>query len=262
MPSPNQTAASAAIDVRGLAKTFGQKTAVAGISLEVPAGSFFGLVGPNGAGKTTALSMITGLLRPDAGQILVRGLDVWADPAAVKAIIGVVPDGLRLFDRLSGPEMLTFTGRLRGLPAAVISERSDQLLATFGLTEAGQTLVIDYSTGMRKKIALAAALLHDPKVLILDEPFEGVDPLSAKTIRRVLRGYVARGATVVFSSHAMEIVARLCDHLAVMAQGTVRAAGPIADVLAGRTVEDAFFELVGSDEVTEGNLPWLGSSSS
>jgi ABC-2 type transport system ATP-binding protein len=255
-------AATPAILLHGLSKQFGAKLAVGGIDLDVPAGSFFGLVGPNGAGKTTTLSMITGLLRPDSGQIVIQGCDVWSDPTAVKALIGVVPDGLRLFDRLSGPELLTFTGRLRGLPPAVIAERSAQLLATFGLTEAGRTLVIDYSTGMRKKISLAAALLHDPQVLILDEPFEGVDPLSAKTIRGVLQRYVDRGATVVFSSHAMDIVARLCDHLAVMAHGTVRAAGPIQDVLAGRTVEEAFFELVGGTDPDREDLSWLGSSAS
>ncbi len=200
---------------------------MAGVDLTLPAGKFVGLVGPNGAGKTTTLSMITGLLRPDQGRIEVAGRDVWQDPAAVKARIGVLPEGLRLFERLSGRELLAYTGRLRGLPGAEVDKRAAQLLDVLDLAGSQHKLVIDYSTGMRKKIGLAAALLHNPDVLFLDEPFEGVDPVSAQTIRGVLERYTASGATVVFSSHVMELVESLCDWVAVMAAGTIRAHGTL-----------------------------------
>ena len=167
------------VTVRGLRKKFGDKEAVAGIDLEIAAGSLAGLVGPNGAGKTTSLSMMTGLLRPDGGQVLVSGLDVWADPPAAKAIMGVVPAEVRLFERLSGEELLEYSGRLRGLPAAEARSRAAQLLDVLDLTEDANRLVADYSTGMRKKAALGCALIHDPSMLFLDEPLEGVDPVSA-----------------------------------------------------------------------------------
>lgn len=195
--------AARAVRVQGLWKRFGEQTAVAGIDLELPAGRFIGLVGPNGAGKTTTLSMVTGLLRPDQGKVEVVSHDVWRDPVEVKSRIGVLPEGLRLFERLSGRELLAYTGRLRGLPGAEVDKRATQLLDVLGLAGAQHKLVVDYSTGMRKKIGLAAALLHNPEVLFLDEPFEGVDPVSAQTIREVLERYTRSGATVVFSSHVM-----------------------------------------------------------
>src|SRR5690606_24966479 len=204
-----------AVRTTGLFKRYGPQVAVAGVDLVVPAGSFAGLVGPNGAGKTTTLSMITGLLRPDGGHAEIDGLHVWRDPVAVKARIGVLPEGLRLFERLSGRELLAYSGRLRGLPGAEVDKRATQLLDVLDLAGAQHKLVVDYSTGMRKKIGLAAALLHNPEVLFLDEPFEGVDPVSAQTIRGVLERYTASGATVVFSSHVMELVESLCDWVAV-----------------------------------------------
>jgi ABC-2 type transport system ATP-binding protein len=167
----------AAIVVRALRKRFGAKEAVAGIDLEVAAGSLAGLVGPNGAGKTTSLSMMTGLLRPDSGQILINGIDVWKDPPAAKAAIGVVPAEARLFDRLSGEELLEYAGRLRGLPAGQARSRAAQLLDVLDLAGDARRLVADYSTGMRKKAALGCALIHNPPVLFLDEPLEGVDPV-------------------------------------------------------------------------------------
>ena len=182
-----------AIAVRGLRKSFGAKEAVAGIDLEIAAGSLAGLVGPNGAGKTTSLSMMTGLLRPDQGQILISGLDVWTDPPAVKAIIGVVPDQPWLFDRLSGAELLEYAGRLRGLPAGEARSRATQLLDVLDLTGDAKRLVADYSTGMRKKAALGCALIHNPSALFLDEPLEGVDPISADVIRRLLTRYTSSG---------------------------------------------------------------------
>ncbi|WP_165398778.1 ABC transporter ATP-binding protein [Streptomyces albidoflavus] len=255
-------AAVPAVRVRGLWKRFGQQTAVAGIDLELPAGKFIGLVGPNGAGKTTTLSMVTGLLRPDEGTVEVVGHDVWRDPAEVKARIGVLPEGLRLFERLSGRELLAYIGRLRGLPGEVTDQRATQLLDVLGLAGSQHKLVVDYSTGMRKKIGLASALLHNPEALFLDEPFEGVDPVSAQTIREVLEGYTASGATVVFSSHVMELVESLCDWVAVMAAGTIRADGAVAEVRGeAASLQAAFLELVGAqDRSTGGTLDWLGGA--
>jgi ABC-2 type transport system ATP-binding protein len=244
-----------------LTKWFGGVAAVDALSLDVPAGSFYGLVGPNGAGKTTTLSMCTGLLRPDAGSASVFGHDVWADPAAAKALIGVLPDGQRMFDRLTGAELLTYTGLLRRMDPAVVAARSGELLDVLGLAAAQSTLVVDYSAGMSKKIALACALLHAPRILLLDEPFEAVDPVSASTIREILAGYVRSGATVIMSSHAMGLVETLCDHVAVIAQGRVRAAGPVADVRAGRPLEEVFLSLVGGQRSSGEELPWLRSSS-
>ncbi|MCG7529686.1 ABC transporter ATP-binding protein [Streptomyces sp. OfavH-34-F] len=255
-------AAPPAVRVEGLWKRFGEQTAVAGIDLVLPAGRFIGLVGPNGAGKTTTLSMVTGLLRPDEGRIEIGGRDVWRDPVEVKSRIGVLPEGLRLFERLSGRELLAYTGRLRGLPGEEVDSRATQLLDVLDLAGAQHKLVIDYSTGMRKKIGLAAALLHNPEVLFLDEPFEGVDPVSAQTIRKVLERYTRSGATVVFSSHVMELVESLCDWVAVMAAGTIRAQGPLAEVRGeAPSLQSAFLELVGAgDRDTGEGLDWLGGA--
>ncbi|MEU7886205.1 ABC transporter ATP-binding protein [Microbispora bryophytorum] len=248
-----------AVRTQGLYKRFGQQTAVGGVDLVVPRGSFAGLVGPNGAGKTTTLSMVTGLLRPDGGRIEIDGHDVWADPVSVKAHIGVLPEGLRLFERLSGRELLMYGGRLRGIPLDEVGKRADELLKVMDLVEAQDKLVVDYSTGMRKKIGLAAALLHNPGVLFLDEPFEGVDPVSANTLTEVLRRYTASGSTVVFSSHAMDLVERLCDWVSVMNRGLVVAQGPLGDVRRGRTLNEAFLDLVGARGNGEEGLSWLGS---
>ncbi|ARQ70154.1 ABC transporter ATP-binding protein [Streptomyces marincola] len=252
--------ARVAVRVRGLWKRFGEQVAVSGVDLDVPAGRFIGLVGPNGAGKTTTLSMITGLLRPDSGTVEIAGKDVWRDPVAVKARIGVLPEGLRLFERLSGRELLTYIGQLRGLPGEEVDRRANQLLDVLDLSGAQHKLVVDYSTGMRKKTGLAAALLHNPEVLFLDEPFEGVDPVSAQTIRGVLERYTASGATVVFSSHVMELVESLCDWVAVMASGRIRAHGPLAEVRGDAdSLQDAFLGLVGVRGNPAGNrLDWLG----
>jgi ABC-2 type transport system ATP-binding protein len=249
------------VEIRGLVRRFGQTVAVAGVDLTVPQGSFFGLVGPNGAGKSTLLSMATGLVRPTAGSVRVAGHDVWTDPVEAKRRSGVLPEGLRLFERLTGRELLGFTGRLRGLRGADTDARADELLRVLDLTGAAEMLVADYSTGMRKKIGLAAALLHNPAVLFLDEPFEAVDPVSARVIRDVLERYTRSGSTVVFSSHAMELVDRLCDTVCVLNKGHVVAAGPIEQVRGGRSLEDAFLALVGAGGTGAGGLRWLGSSS-
>lgn len=249
-----------ALSLQGLNKSFGQKWAVQNLSLDVRAGSMFGLVGPNGAGKTTTLSMATGLLRPDAGQAFVLGLDVWADPAAAKAAMGVLPDGLRLFDRLSGRELLRYVGLLRGVDEATVQARSEELLGTLGLLEDADNLVTDYSAGMTKKIGLAAALIHAPKLLLLDEPLEAVDPVSGETIRAILRGYVAGGGTVVLSSHVMELVESMCDSVAVVAQGQVLASGALDEVRAGESLQRRFIQLVGGTEMDQEALAWLRHS--
>jgi ABC-2 type transport system ATP-binding protein len=253
---------AAAVVVRGLRKKFGAKEAVAGIDLEVAAGSLAGLVGPNGAGKTTSLSMMTGLLRPDSGQILINGLDVWQDPPAAKAAIGVVPAEVRLFDRLSGEELLEYAGRLRGLPAGQARTRAAQLLDVLDLAGDARRLVADYSTGMRKKAALGCALIHNPPVLFLDEPLEGVDPVSGDVIRRLLTRFAGSGSTVLFSSHVMELVEQVCDHVSIIDKGRIVVTGTMAEVRGGKTLQRAFIDLVGPRAADEEVLSWLGSSSS
>jgi len=250
-----------AIAVHGLRKRFGAKEAVAGIDLEIAAGSFAGLVGPNGAGKTTSLSMMTGLLRPDDGRVLINGINVWADPPAAKAIIGVVPAEAQLFERLSGAELLEYAGRLRGLPAAEARSRAAQLLDVLDLTADAKRLTADYSTGMRKKAALGCALIHNPAVLFLDEPLEGVDPVSADVIRRLLTRFTASGSTVLFSSHVMELVEQVCDHVSIIDKGKIVATGTMDQVRGGKTLQQAFIDLVGARATDEEVLSWLGSSS-
>ena len=251
-----------AIAVSGLRKSFGEKEAVAGIDLEITAGSLAGLVGPNGAGKTTSLSMMTGLLRPDIGRIRISGTDVWADPVAAKAVIVVVPDQARMFERLTGAEMLEYAGRLRSLPAAEARERAAQLLDLLDLRADAGRLVADYSTGMRKKTALGCALIHNPSVLFLDEPLEGVDPISADVIRRLLTRFTASGSTVLFSSHVMELVEQVCDHVSIIDKGRIVASGTTDEVRDGKTLQRAFIDLVGPRAGAEEVLSWLGSSSS
>lgn len=248
-----------ALQLSGLTKRFGETTAVDHIDLTVPRGSFFGLVGPNGAGKTTALSMAVGLLRPDGGDARIFGVDVWRDPVRAKALIGVLPDGLALPERLTGRELLTYQGLLRGLAPALVEQRTGELLAVLGLDAAERTLVIDYSTGMRKKIGLATALLHAPKLLVLDEPFEAVDPVSASIVMAILNRFVANGGSVVFSSHVMALVEQLCDHVAVINGGRVAAAGPLARVRGDGSLEAAFMDLVGGQVGAQESLAWLAS---
>lgn len=249
-----------ALALRGLWKRFGAKIAVAGVDLDVPVGSFYGLVGPNGAGKTTALSMATGLLRPDFGQVWVHGQDLWADPARVKTMLGVLPDGVRLFDRLTGTQLITYSGLLRGMDRDTVAARTADLLRALDLTADANTLVVDYSAGMTKKTALACALVHAPRLLVLDEPFEAVDPISAANIRDILSTYVREGGgTVIVSSHAMDLVQRMCDHVAVIAGGHVLAAGTVDAVRGDATLEDRFVDLVGGRTTREG-LAWLHTS--
>ncbi|WP_375399981.1 ABC transporter ATP-binding protein [uncultured Amnibacterium sp.] len=244
--------------IEALTKRFGGTVAVDGVGLTVDAGSLYGIVGPNGAGKTTTLSMVTGLLRPDAGTVTVHGIDVWRQPERAKAIIGVLPDALRLFDRLTGAQLLYYAGVLRGMAAGTVKQRTADLIAAFGLQDATSRLVADYSAGMTKKIALAAAMIHSPRLLVLDEPFESVDPVSAANIVEILERYVASGGTVVLSSHGMDFIQRVCDHVAVVIGGRVLAAGTVDEVRGEQSLEERFVELAGGRKAAEG-LEWLHS---
>ena len=256
--APSQT--GAAVEIRGLAKLFDDKVAVDRINLTIPSGSFYGLVGRNGAGKTTTISMVTGMLQPTEGTALIRGIDMWSEPLKAKAHLGVLPDGVHLFDKLTGEQLITYSGYLHGIDKETVASRVKDLLVAMDLTDAAGRAVADYSAGMTKKIALAAALVHAPSVLILDEPFEAVDPVSAANIQDILRGFVASGGTVIISSHVMDLVQRLCDHVAVMDSGRILAAGTVDEVRAGVSLEERFVQLVGGRTSSEG-LSWLGTSS-
>ena len=248
-----------ALRIAGLAKSFGDTAAVSDVELTVGSGSFLGLVGPNGAGKTTLLSMAIGLLHPDRGTAFVLGQDVWSKTGSVRAkqLIGALPDGLALPQRLTGTELLTYLGLLRGMPEDVVRGRAAELLDVLDLTHAGRTLIADYSTGMRKKIGLASALLHGPRVLVLDEPFEAVDPVSAAVVRAILDGFLAAGGTVVMSTHVMALVEQVCDQVAVMAHGRILRTGTLSAVRGGQTLEAAFAELVGAAPAR--GLSWFAS---
>ncbi|WP_254787431.1 ABC transporter ATP-binding protein [Curtobacterium sp. UNCCL20] len=257
---PKQPQQPVVLRASGLVKRYGQTLAVDEVDLEIRQGSIFGVVGPNGAGKTTTLSMVTGLLRPDAGSVTVLDHDVWADPTAAKRDLGVLPDRLRLFDRLTGAQLLFYSATLRGLDGATARKRSADLAEAFGLGEALGRQVADYSVGMAKKIALAATLIHSPRVLVLDEPFESVDPVSAATITEILRRYTRGGGTVVLSSHSMELVQRTCDSVAIIVGGKVLASGTMAQVRGRKSLEDKFVELAGGRVVAE-SMEWLHSFS-
>ncbi|MBM7050984.1 ABC transporter ATP-binding protein [Rothia sp. ZJ1223] len=250
---------SPAVSISGLVKVFGDKVAVDGINLVVPRGSFYGLVGRNGAGKTTTLSMATGMLRPTQGQVHIGGIDVWQQPLDAKRRVGVLPDGVYLFDRLTGEQLITYAGRLHGLDAQTVTERTADLLRAMDLEEAAGRVVADYSAGMTKKVALAAAMIHAPSVLVLDEPFEAVDPVSASNIQDILKAFVVHGGTVILSSHVMDLVQRLCDHVAIMNDGRILAAGTTEDVSQGLSLEERFISLVGGRHEAGEGISWLRS---
>ena len=259
-PKPVVDTRPTVLALSGLHKRYGDTVAVHDVSLDVREGSFYGIVGPNGAGKTTTLSMVTGLLRPDAGRIVVHGVDVWAEPVRAKHVIGVLPDKLRLFDRLTGAQFLHYAGTLRGLSAKTVRSRSADLAAAFGIEDALGRLVADYSAGMTKKIALAAAMIHSPRLLVLDEPFESVDPVSAANVIDILQRYTAAGGTVVLSSHGMDMIQRVCDSVAIIVRGEVLAAGTIDEVRGEQTLEERFVDLAGGRKAAEG-MEWLHSFS-
>jgi len=261
--TPDTSAAATeipALGLHGLWKRFGEKIAVAGVDLAVPQGSFYGIVGPNGAGKTTALSMATGLLRPDFGTASVLGVDVWQDPLEAKRLLGVLPDGVRLFDRLTGRQLISYAGLLRGMDRETVALRTEDLLGAMDLSGDQDKFVVDYSAGMTKKVALACAMIHAPRVLVLDEPFEAVDPVSAANIRDILQSFVASGGTVIVSSHVMDLVQRMCSHVAIMSEGHILVAGPVDQVRGEQSLEDRFVDLVGGRREGE-RLSWLQTSS-
>jgi len=250
-----------AIHTQGLRREFGSFVAVDGIDLEVPRGSLYGFVGPNGAGKSTTIKCLTGLLKPSGGMIRILGLDPWASPEKVKRQVGVVPEDLALFEHLSAAETLEFVGQVHGLDRKTLAARSDELLSLMDLVEAKGQLVADYSHGMRKKTSLAAALLPAPRVVFLDEPFEGIDAIASRQIKDLLLQFVGRGGTVFLTSHILEVVERLCDHVGVIHRGHLVAQGPIdtlrAATAGGETLEAMFLRLVGATDGAGTQLEWL-----
>ncbi|MCB8961340.1 MAG: ABC transporter ATP-binding protein [Ardenticatenales bacterium] len=253
-----------AIEAVGLSKQFDKKLAVNDLNLRVAEGEFFGFLGPNGAGKSTTIKMLVGLLRPSAGQAIINGHDMWRDPLAAKQQIGVLPEGLALYPRLTAREFIHFAGTMYGLDDETIIQRTNDLLDLVDLDKDADKLIVDYSHGMRKKTALAAAIIHTPRVLFLDEPFEGVDAITIRAIRGVLQRLRERGTTIFFSSHILEIVERLCTRVAVINEGRLVAEGTIPELRARvatgdqSNLEDLFLKAVGAaDEADEDNLSWL-----
>ena len=252
-----------ALQTQGLRRTFGDLVAVAGIDLDVPAGSLYGFLGPNGAGKSTTLNCVTGLLRPTGGTIRILGMDPMTQPVAVKRRIGVVPEHLALFDRLTGRETLRFIGQVHGIEAATLKSRTADLLDFMDLADSADSLTADYSHGMRKKIALAAALLPRPDLLFLDEPFEGIDAVASRQIKDLLLQFVKRGGTIFLTSHILEIVEKLATHVGVIRQGELVAQGSLEELrqegAGGRSLEEIFLGLVGAGEEIRHGLDWLAS---
>jgi ABC-2 type transport system ATP-binding protein len=277
--------AAPTISTQGLTRRFGELLAVDGIDLCVAPGQFFGFLGPNGAGKSTTIKMLTGLLAPSSGRIEILGIDLTAHPVEVKRQIGVVPEGMALFGRLTGSEFLNFAGRMYGLDRETAAKRTAELLDFMQLADQPKKLVTDYSHGMQKKLAMAAAVIHGPKVLFLDEPFEGVDAIAAGTLKAMLQGMIARGATIFLTSHVLEIVERLCSHVAIIHKGRLVAQGSLEELRAGveaqtlaasgntandashdesrthgerMTLEQIFLRTVGGASHAEQELSWLG----
>lgn len=252
-----------AVVVSDLVRVFGQKVAVNHLNLSVQRGEFYGFLGPNGAGKSTTIKMMVGLLRPTSGTVWIAGVDVWKESLRARSIIGVLPEFLNIYERLSGREFLVFAGHMYGLSEANIERRTEELLRVLDLVNDADKLIVDYSVGMRKKIALAAAIIHNPHVLFLDEPFEGIDPVSSRVIRSILHELTQRGATIFFSSHIMEIVERLCTRVGIINQGVLVAEGTLDELrqkASGEskdaTLEDIFLNVIGAH--TENvNLNWL-----
>ena len=248
---------SAAIRARGLRKEFNGKPAVEGLDLEVRRGEFFGFLGPNGAGKTTTIHILTGVLTASAGEVQVLDLPVPDQIHSIKRQIGVVPDENVLFDRLTGYEFLEFAGRMYGLDRDTAAQRARELMELFELDLRQDTLIASYSKGMKKRVALGAALIHRPQLFLLDEPFEGVDPVGARLMKEILQQQVAQGATVFLTSHVLEVVERLCERVAIIAKGRVVAEGSVAELrTAEETLEDIFLRVVGGERSTQ-PLAWL-----
>ena len=264
-----------AIATQHLTRRFGQLVAVDDVDLRVTPGQFFGFLGPNGAGKSTTIKMLTGLLAPSAGRMEILGLDLAQNPVEVKRQIGVVPEGMALFGRLTGAEYLNFAARMYGLDRETAAKRTAELLEFMGLADQSRTLITDYSHGMQKKLALAAAVIHGPKILFLDEPFEGVDAIASGTLKAMLQRMIARGATIFLTSHVLEIVERLCSHVGIIHRGKLVAQGSLEELRAGvqahrspdspnapagetLTLEEIFLRIVGGSRITDQELSWLG----
>jgi ABC-2 type transport system ATP-binding protein len=252
-----------AIVVDGLTKVFRGTTAVDHLAFRVARGRFFGFLGPNGAGKSTTIKMLTGLLRPTSGDAVVEGVRLSEDLLGLKRVIGVLPEELPLYERLTGEEYLVFAGRMHGLPARETGRRAEELLDFLSLTDDRGKLIVDYSQGMKKKLALAAALIHNPRVLFLDEPLNGIDPVSGRVVTDLLQRLTRKAVTVFFTSHVLDVVERLADEVAVIDRGRVVAQGTLAEIRAQREVaqdaslEDVFLKLVAAD-VERADLTWIG----
>jgi ABC-2 type transport system ATP-binding protein len=271
-----------AISTENLTRRFGELVAVQDVNLQVAPGQFFGFLGPNGAGKSTTIKMLTGLLAPSSGRMQILGHDLVANPVEVKRNIGVVPEGMALFGRLTGAEFLNFAGRMYGLDRQTAAQRATELLEFMQLADQPKALITDYSHGMQKKLAMAAAVIHGPKILFLDEPFEGVDAIASGTLKAMLQRMIARGATIFLTSHVLEIVERLCSHVAIIHRGRLVAQGSLEELRAGveaqaaaslaagisdttaptpgekLTLEEIFLRIVGGERSAERELSWLG----
>jgi ABC-2 type transport system ATP-binding protein len=272
-----------AISTEHLTRRFGGLVAVEDVNLRVAPGQFFGFLGPNGAGKSTTIKMLTGLLAPSAGRVEILGLTLAGNSVSIKSRIGVVPEGMALFGRLTGAEYLNFVGRMYGLDRETAAKRAYELLEFMQLADQPKALVTDYSHGMQKKLALAAAVIHGPEILFLDEPFEGVDAIASGTLKAMLQRMIARGATIFLTSHVLEIVERLCSHVAIIHRGKLVAQGSLEELRAGveaqaaaalpagampdgqtssagekLTLEQIFLRIVGGSRPAEQELSWLG----
>lgn len=252
-----------AIVVRGLTKVFRKQVAVDHLSFRVRRGRFFGFLGPNGAGKSTTIKMLTGLLRPSEGEVEIEGRRLASELLEIKRLIGVLPEELALYERLTGEEYLHFAGRMYGLTRDETRRRTEELLEFLSLADERGKLIVDYSLGMKKKLALAAALIHNPRLLFLDEPLNGIDPISGRVVTDLLRRLAQKGVTLFFTSHVLDVVERLCDEVAVIHQGRLIAQGSLDEIRAQRAVargtslEDVFLKLVAAD-VTREDLSWIG----
>jgi len=259
--------AETVVETVALRRTFAGLVAVDGLNLRVERQQFYGFLGPNGAGKSTTIKMLTGLLRPTSGEIRILGMDLAQNSVAVKSRIGVVPEGLALFERLTGAQLLNFVGRMYGLDRDMAAERTSELLEFMDLKDSADKLVADYSHGMKKKTALAAAVIHGPAVLFLDEPFEGMDAVAATTLKRLLQRFISHGGTIFLTSHVLEVVERLCTHIGIIRQGRLVASGSLEDLRAGvrlagdeqatLTLEEIFLQVVGGRKQDAEVLSWL-----
>jgi ABC-2 type transport system ATP-binding protein len=260
--APPAPAGPPAIDARLLTKVFQGRPAVDQLTLQVARGRFFGFLGPNGAGKSTTIKMLTGLLRPTSGEAFIEGRSLATDRLAIKQVIGVLPEELPLYERLTGEEYLLFAGRMYGLAREETRKRTDELLTFLSLEEDRGRLILDYSQGMRKKVALAAALIHNPRVLFLDEPLNGIDPVSGRVVTDLLRRLAQKGVTMFFTSHVLDVVERLCDEVAIIDRGRIVAQGTLDEIRRQRevgtdaTLEDVFLKLVAADVKRE-DLSWI-----